>query len=131
MIKKFLIAIVVVFVAIQVMDYVLHSLILGHIYQQNASIWRPNMMNLMWAMHLSTFIVTVCFVYIYYKLIQNKSAFRGVWYGIVYGIAAGMGMGYSTYCMFPIPYVLAVSWFFGSVIIYTIAGLITALIIKE
>jgi len=131
MLKKFILGIIAVFVAIQIMNFLLHGLILSGIYMSTASIWRPDMQRLMWVMYVSTFISTIAFVYIYYKLIGNKSTFRGLWYGLSYGIAVGVGMGYSTYAMFPIPYVLAVSWFIGCIVEYGVAGLIAGLIIKE
>ena len=131
MLKKFLLAILVVFVATEILGFLLHGLILGGVYKATASIWRPDMQKLMWVMYVSTFLQTIGFVYIYYKLINPKSTFKGVWYGLTYGFAAGIGMGYATYAMFPIPYSLAISWFFGSIVIYGIAGWLTGLIVKE
>jgi len=131
MLKKFLLAILVVFVATEILGFLLHGLILGGVYKATASIWRPDMQKLMWVMYVSTFLQTIGFVYIYYKLINPKSPFKGVWYGLTYGFAAGIGMGYATYAMFPIPYSLAISWFFGSIVIYGIAGWLTGLIVKE
>ncbi len=89
------------------------------------------MMRLMWMYYVTTFLSTLGFVYIYYKLVSNKSAFRGVWYGLVYGFAVGVGMGYGTYGMFPIPYIMAFSWFLGCIVEYGIAGWLAGLIIKE
>lgn len=133
MLKKFIIAVIVVFIAIEVMNILLHGVLLAGLYKQSASVWRPmeEMNRMMWIMYVATFLQTIGFVYIYYKLISNKSPFRGIWYGLTYGFAAGVGMGYVTYAMIPMPYALAVSWFLGSIVIYGISGLITGLIIKE
>ncbi len=131
MFKKYLLAVIVVFVAIEIMDFLLHGLILGGIYKETADIWRKDMDKFMWVMYVATFLQTISFVYIYYKLINPKSSFKGVWYGLTYGFAAGVGMGYATYVIFPIPYSLAVSWFAGAIVIYGIAGWLTGLIIKE
>jgi hypothetical protein len=131
MLKKFLLAVIVVFVAIEAMDYVLHGLILTGLYQKSAAIWRQDMDKWMWLWYIVTFLQTLGFVYIYYKLINPKSTFKGVWYGLTYGFVAGVGMGYGTYAMFPMPYALAISWFFGSIVIYGISGWLTGLIIKE
>ena len=131
--KKFYLAAVIVFVAISIMNYLLHGLILSGLYSQSASVWRPmgEMMKMMWITYVSTFISSVAFTYIYYKGIMNKSTYRGLWYGLSYGIAIGVGMGYATYVMIPMPYGLAFGWFLGAVITYGIAGLITGMIIKE
>ncbi|MGA2297518.1 MAG: hypothetical protein ABSG15_08230 [FCB group bacterium] len=133
MLKKFIIGVIVVFIALEVMDFILHGLLLKGLYMQSAAIWRKpeDMMHLMWVIYVSTFLSTIGFVYIYYKLIGNKSPFRGVWYGLTYGFAVGVGMGYSTYAMLPMPYGLAVSWFIGSIVEYGIAGWLAGLIIKE
>ncbi|MBI5325218.1 MAG: hypothetical protein HZB41_08110 [Ignavibacteriae bacterium] len=131
MFKKYLLAVVVVFVAIEVMEFLLHGLILGGIYKDTASLWRPDMDKLMWMMYVIAFLQTIGFVYIYYKLINPKSPFRAVWYGLTYGFVSGVGMGYGTYAMIQIPYSLAISWFIGSIVMYCIAGWLTGLIIKE
>ncbi|TAL68473.1 MAG: hypothetical protein EPN82_10810 [Bacteroidetes bacterium] len=131
MFKKYLLAVIVVFVAIEILDFLLHGLILGAVYKETASIWRPDMDKLMWVMYVVAFLQSIGFVYIYYKLINPKSPFHGVWYGLTYGFVAGVGMGYATYAMFPIPYKLAISWFIGSIVIYGIVGWLTGIIVKE
>jgi len=100
---------------------------------QSSTIWRPQdeMIRLMWVMHVANFFQTVGFVYIYYKLIDKKSPFRGIWYGLTFGFISGMGMGFATYAMVPMPYMLALSWFFGAIVIYGIAGWVTGMMIKE
>jgi hypothetical protein len=99
----------------------------------SSTFWRheEQMKSLMWVIHLSTFLQTLGFVYIYYKLIGNKTSIKGLCYGLTFGFTVGVGMGYSTYAMLPIPYALAASWFWGSIVIYGIAGGITGLLIKE
>jgi len=133
MLKKFIYASLAVFVAVTLLNMLLHSVLLSGLYEQSKAIWRPmnDMMKLMWVIHVATLISSVTFTYIYYKLIGNKSPFRGLWYGLSYGIAVGVGMGYSTYVMLPMPYSLAVSWFIGSIVTYGIAGWIAGMIIKE
>ena len=131
--KKFYFAAIIVFVAVSIMNFLLHGLILSGLYNQSASIWRPQaeMMKMMWITYVASFISSIAFTYIYYKGIANKSLYRGLWYGLSYGIAVGIGMGYSTYVMLPMPYGLAFGWFLGAIITYGIAGLIAGIIIKE
>ena len=131
MLKKYVLAVIVVFIAIELMNIVFHGFILSGLYQKSAAIWRPDMDKYMWVMYLATFLQTIGFVYIYFKLVSNKSPFRGVWYGLSIGFTIGVGMGYSTYGMIAMPYALAASWFWGCIIIYGIAGWITGMIIKE
>jgi hypothetical protein len=42
-----------------------------------------------------------------------------------------MGMGYGTYSVMPIPYSLALGWFWGTVVETTLAGVLLGLIVKE
>jgi hypothetical protein len=40
-------------------------------------------------------------------------------------------MGYDTYAMLPMPYGIAAGWFWGSIILFGIAGWLTGLMLKE
>ena len=131
MLKKYVLAVVVVFIAIELMNMIFHGVLLSGLYKESAAIWRPDMMKYMWIMYISTICQSIGFVYIYYKLVSGKSPFRGVWYGLSFGFTVGAGMGGATYGMIAMPGALAVSWFCGSVVIFGIAGWIAALIIKE
>jgi hypothetical protein len=109
--KKMVLAFLVVFVLFEVMDYVIHGVILSPVYAQLAHIWRPDMMSKMWIMALSTLVMSFMFVYIFIKGYENK----GVGEGIRFGIAAGLFMNFigmfSQYVMYPIPLSLAIEWF--------------------
>lgn len=131
MIKKYLLAVLTVFVAITLMDLLLHNVLLEGLYQQYKNIWRPDMMNFMWVMYVTSILTDFVLVYIYYKLINPKSAMKGLLFGFCFGFIQGLGMGYGSYAMFPIPYVMAISWFFGVWIEYSVAGWLMGLIIKE
>lgn len=132
MLKKYIIAVVVVFIAIELMNFLFHGIMLMGLYK-SSTFWRASedMQRLMWVIYVATFLQSIGFVYIYYKLIGNKSPFRGLWYGLVFGFIMGVGMGYTTYAMLPMPYALAAAWFWGAIVIYGIAGWITGLIVKE
>ena len=129
--KKFLLAFIAVYVAYFVLDYILHGLILKGTYQEYKDLWRPDMMSKMWIMFLTYAVSAFCFVYIYFKLISPKSTKNAIIYGLIIGIFSGTGMGYGSYCMFPIPYFLAAAWFWGCIVEMTIIGWILSLIIKE
>ena len=131
MFKKYLLAVIVVFIAFCIIDWFVNSLILMDYYTQTASLWRP-LAQMKWAvMYIMSFLVTASFVYIYWKMIGNKSVFTGLKYGAVWGFASGLGMGYGMYAMMPIPYFLAFGWFISGWIEYTIAGYLTGLIVRE
>ena len=55
----------------------------------------------------------------------------GVWYGLIFGVGAGVSMGYGTYAVQPLPYILPLVWFLGTIVEAVVAGVIVALIVKE
>ena len=131
MAKRTVIAVVVVFVAVSIMDFLIHGIILRSTYEATASLWRPaNEMN-MAHMYLVSLLSTVFFVLIYGLLIEKKSLASGIKYGILFGLATGIPMGFGSYCFMPIPLSLAWTWFFGAWIEATASGAIIGAILKS
>jgi hypothetical protein len=52
-------------------------------------------------------------------------------YGVLLGLAFGLSMGYGTYAVQPIPYIMALTWFLGTLVEFTVAGLLVGLLIVE
>ena len=128
--KKFILAVLAVFVSWEILDYLIHSVILMGIYEATASLWRPQGEMKMGLMIVVTLLSALFFVWIYYKLI-SKSLNNGLLFGLFYGLATGIPMGYGTYSVMPIPYALALGWFLGALVESVVAGLLVGLIIKE
>jgi hypothetical protein len=123
-------AAVAVFVTWMILDYVLHGVLLTSVYAQSPQLWRPMAE---YKMALSAIVVLVnaaCFAYIYAQFITEKSVKAALTYGLVLGIARGITMGYGSYSAMPMPYMLALAWFLGSVVEYVIAGGVLSLIVK-
>ena len=129
--KKTILSVIAVFVAWSVLDFVIHGVILKSAYEATAQLWRPRNEMKMNVMHVSVLIASFAFVWIYARFIGNKAIATGMKFGLLYGLAAGVSMGYGTYAVMPIPYILAISWFFGSLFEGAVAGLIVGGIIKE
>ncbi len=55
----------------------------------------------------------------------------GLKYGLLFGLSAGVPMGYGSYSVMPIPYYMAFTWCFGSVVEALVGGLIIGSIIRE
>jgi hypothetical protein len=131
MVKRTIWAVVAVFVAWSVLDFILHGLLLRSTYEATASLWRPmDQMNIP-LMYFVTFIFTVCFVLIYGLLVGQKSLMSGIRYGALFGLASGISMGFGSYCYMPIPLTLAWIWFIGSWIEAIAAGAIVGAIMKS
>ncbi len=131
MAKRIVLAVVLVFVAWEILDYVIHQVILSSAYEQTANLWRsPEEMNMV-LLIIVALVVSFFFVYIYARLVSPKTVTNGLLYGLLFGCAFGISMAYGTYAVMPIPYSMALVWFLGTLVEMVIGGAIAGLIIKE
>lgn len=131
MVKRTILAVVAVFVAWSVLDFIIHGMLLKSTYEATASLWRPMNEMKMPLMYFVTLVFTVCFVLIYGFLVGKKSLVSGIKFGFLFGLATGISMGFGSYSYMPIPLTLAWSWFFGSLIEAISAGAIVGAIMKS
>lgn len=129
--KRTALAILAVFITWSVLDFVIHGLILGSAYAAMPQLWRPMADMKMGLMYFTVLVIAASFVYIYARFIAEKHIKTAMLYGLIFGIASGIGMGYGTYAVMPIPYSMAFVWFIGSVVEFTIGGLLAGLIVKK
>jgi len=130
MLKQTIWAVIAVFIAWSILDFLIHGVFLKSIYEETSNLWRPEDEMNMLLMSTITLIFSACFVAIYSYLINPKSLQSGFLYGGIFGMAVGVSMGFGSYCYMPIPMSLAFSWFIGSLVEITLAGIIVGLIIK-
>ena len=131
MTKRTIWAVVAVFIAWSILDFILHGLLLRSTYQATASLWRPMDQMNMPLMYFVTLVISVCFVLIYGLLVGRKSLASGIRFGALFGLATGISIGFGSYVYMPIPLTLAWSWFFGSWIEAIAAGAIVGAIVKS
>lgn len=127
--KKLLLAILAVFISWQILDYIIHGVILMSSYEETSALWRPMeemKMPLMWIVSI---IFAASFCYIYYAYIGSKSLNTALKYSLVFGIGVGISFGYGSYCVMPISYWMAFTWFIGTIVETVVAGLLLGLII--
>lgn len=129
--KRTLFAILAVFVTWSVLGFIIHGLILGSIYATTPQLWRPMSEMKTGLMYFASLMTAASFVIIYSQFVVKKSIKSALLYGIIFGIGTGISMGYGSYSVMPIPYVIAFVWFVGSVVEYTLGGLVVGLIIKN
>jgi len=128
--KRLIWAILAVFVAWQVLEFIIHGLILMKTYQETASLWRPiNEMNF-GLLRLVGLVAATSFVVIYAGFVHEKSVANGLKYGLIFGVGTGASMGLGTYSVMPVPVFLALVWFVGSVVETTVGGLLIGWILK-
>lgn len=129
--KKTVLAVLAVFVSWQVLDFIIHNMILSASYAATASLWRPMEEMMMGLMMFVSLVSAICFVLIFDKFFKEKNMMTGLKYGLIFGIGVGISMGYGTYSVQPIMYSTALGWFLGTVVEMSIGGLLTGLIIKD
>ena len=125
--KKVWLGFVAAFVTLEVLDFIIHGVILGSTYA-SMTVWRTDMMSKMWITHLVTLIGAFFFAFVFSKGFENKGIGEGLRYGLYIGIWMSVGMAYGTYAMIAIPYSLALEWFLFGVVEYVIAGAVLAMV---
>ncbi|MBI4396746.1 MAG: hypothetical protein HY548_06605 [Elusimicrobia bacterium] len=129
--KRFVMAVVGVFLAWTAMDLVIHSLILGKAYEATAHLWRPMPEMKMGLMHVVTVLAALAFSAAYKRLVTKKSLSNGLLYGAILGFGTGVSMGLGSYSYMPITVQIAAGWFLGAWAEFTVGGLILGAVIQE
>jgi hypothetical protein len=130
-VKRTLLAAVALFVVWEALDFVIHGVLLQPYYAAQPELWRPQAEMKVGVLFAATFIAAVAFAAIYAYFVRPKSLGAAVRFGLVWGIGAGVAMGYGTYAVLPIPYVMAFGWFLGTVVESCAGGAVVGAIIKE
>ncbi|MGA2069054.1 MAG: hypothetical protein ABSG86_29135 [Thermoguttaceae bacterium] len=128
--KRFLLAVLAVFVARSVLDFVIHGVILQSAYAATPALWRPMAEMNMAAMYAVTLTVALAFTAIYALVVDRKSMAAALTYGLLYGIATGVSMGFGTYLTMPVPLRLAVTWCLGSLVESLVAAALLGAILR-
>lgn len=129
-IKKFVIAVIVVFVAFQILDFIIHGIILAPAYESLKSVWRQDVMSKMWIMYITSFILSLLFVYIFTKGYEGRGIGEGIRYGSIVGLLMNGVSIFNQYAVYPVPFTLALQWFIYGMIEFIICGIIAAVIYK-
>ena len=132
--KKFLIAFVVVFVLLEITNYLIHGVILSSTYAEEGvkQVFRSmeEMQSKMWIMWVADLVWSFFFVFIFVKGYQNKGIMEGIRYGVYIGIFVSFVFAYQSFAMLPLPYSLTFEWFITGLIQCIILGIVAAVIYK-
>ena len=129
--KKMLIGFVAVFITLEVLDFLIHGVILMSTYAAMQNVWRTDMMAKMWILHVVKIITAFFFVVIFSKGFENKGIMEGLRYGFYVGMIVASGFGLGSYASFPIPHMLAIHWFVLTLVEYLVAGVVVAQVYKQ
>lgn len=128
--SRWLLASVGVFVAYEILNFIIHSVILMGIYEETKAVWRPDMMEKMWIMWITAAIFSLLFVLIFTKGYEGKGCMEGVRYGLLIGLFVSIPMAYNSYATIAIPYKLAFQWWVYGTIQCIICGVVAAWLYK-
>ena len=130
-VKRFVLGCVAVYVASQVLGFVIHQVFLGETYASLANVWRPEaeMMAKMWMMYVTGAIWTVLFCYIFTRGYEGKGVGEGLRYGLLIGIF-WIPFAYESHVIYPVPIGLAHIWAVTTIVSCMIYGMIFAAIYR-
>jgi hypothetical protein len=129
-VKRFIGASIAVFFAFEIIDAIVHMVILKKAYEALGPILRADMTSLVWIFHVGALIMAFLFTYIFIKGYENKGIAEGVRYGVIIGLFANIPYGFYDYAMYPLPFSLCLQWFIYGMIEFIICGIIVAVIYK-
>jgi hypothetical protein len=119
-----------VFVAYEVVNNIIHMLILSGVYETMMDVWRTDMMQKLWIMYVTALIFSFLFVYIFSKGYEGKGIAEGIRYGLIIGLLMNIVGMFNQYAAYPISLSLTVQWFIYGVIQIIICGIVTAALYK-
>ena len=129
-IKRYIAASVAVFVVQQLLNFLIHGVILKAAYESTKSIWRPDMASKMWILTLTTFILSFLFTLIFVKGYEGKGIKEGLRFGLLIGLFISLPVSYENYVVLPIPYLLALQWFLYGTIAWMFMGAMAAIVYR-
>lgn len=132
--KRLFVAALVVFIFLQITDFLINWVNLNGIYEELAErgVFRntAEMWGYLWVEILMTAIFSLFFTYIFIKGYEGKGIPEGIRYGIIIGFFWVYVNAYQAFVILPIPYSLVWYWIFAGFIQTIIAGILLALIYK-
>ncbi len=131
MYKRWMLATLAVFVTWSALEFVIHGVLLRSSYAATAELWRPEAEMKMGLLRVVSLLSAAAFCFIYGQLIGPRTLRAALAFGALWGLAHGLGAGYGTYAVMPVPYSLALSWFLGMTVQALAGGLVAGLILRD
>ncbi len=129
--KRFVLAILAVFIIWSLLDFLIHGLILKDAYKATSELWRTMEEMKLNLLRFVVLIKSIVFVSIYTLFFAKKGVRTALLYGLLFGIGIGIPMGYGGFAVMPIPYKIAFVWFHGTLVETILGSLLIGLIIKK
>src|SRR2546422_7184625 len=133
--KRWLLASVAVFVAIGVLEFLIHGVLLSDLYKQTASVWRPEteMRQMMWIFWVGYLVFAPFFALIYVKGYEKgkPGLGQGFRYGLYVRAKLCLRTGFAWDVILPIPPVLAFYWFLATLVEFIVVGVVAGLVYRD
>jgi hypothetical protein len=119
-----------VFIAMSLLGYLIHQVLLGATYREESMVhlWRPPEEMMMGVIFVVNLIVSYFLAMVYSKGHEGKGIGEGIRFGVMMGMIMATPMAYATYATMPITYGLALQWFIYGIIEYVIYGMILSVV---
>jgi hypothetical protein len=132
--KKFVIAFIVIFVILEITNYIIYEGILKSAITNDMykAIFRPeeDMNSKMWLMWVMDLVWSYFFAFFFVKGYENKGWMEGLRYGVYIGIFFSLVMSFTSYVVYPFDFGLTFQMFVYGFIQSIILGIAAALIYK-
>jgi hypothetical protein len=133
--KKYLFAVIAVYVVYEIMDFLIHGVILMKTYESmsDSGLWREDMESKMWVMYITALFFSIFFVYLYHFFTNGygKNDWKsGLYFGLVVGFLMNVVGMFNQYAVYNVTLDLTWQWFFFGLVEIAICGLIAGLIYK-
>ncbi|HPL63303.1 MAG: hypothetical protein PHG91_08025 [Syntrophales bacterium] len=124
MARRYILAVILIFFAWTVFDFIIHAAALERMYASLSHLWRPVAEMNAALINVVRLVESAAFAAIFALLVAPKNLVSGLKYGLLFGIAAGVPMGLGAYAFMPVPLSLGIAWSLGVLAEAAAGGLI-------
>jgi len=129
--KRFLLTCAMLFVIALAWNAVLHFVLFAKINAIVRPLYRPNLEDKIWLSLLLTAGVVTLFVIGHQRFTRSSSIREGAKYGLFFAAIAGLLVDLNQYVLYPIPGPVALLWFLGGLIEFTLYGVLTSKLLSK
>jgi hypothetical protein len=125
-VKRFLLASFVIFAVGMAWGGLLHLVVLREANAAIAKLLRPDMAEKMWMSIVGSVAFAMLFVFGYGRVARSGTVAEGIVYGLFFAVVAGLLVDVNQYVLYPIPGSLALTWFIGGAVEFSMYGALVA-----
>ena len=124
--RRFLLTCVVLVLVAIAWNAFVHLVVLREANVSVQHLRRPDLAEKAWLSVVLTAGVVTVFVCGYSRFARNGSLREGLTYGLFFGLLAGLLVDLNQYLLFPIPAAVAMQWFLGGLVEFSLYGMIAS-----